>query len=139
MNVKDVAELTRLPAKTIRYYEEIGLVSPARSENGYRVYAARDMHRLGFLARARSLGFSLEDCRTLLSLYDDQDRSSAEVRTLAKDHILEIDHKLSELRAMRRTLTRLVDACHGDSRPDCPIIDTLAAPEPSSKQGGGGG
>lgn len=126
MNVNKVASLTGLPAKTIRYYEDIGLVSPQRSDNGYRVFAERDVRRLQFVGRARSLGFSLDDCRLLLGLWDDRERASSEVRALARQHIGEIDRKLTELRDMRRTLSELVQSCHGDDRPDCPIIETLS-------------
>lgn len=126
MNVKEAAQATSLPAKTIRYYEEVGLVTPLRAGNGYRVYQANDLQKLAFIGRARGLGFSLEDCRKLLSLYEDQSRTSADVKALAKSHVAEIDLKLKELRAIKRELNRLVDACHGDGRPDCPIVEGLA-------------
>ena len=127
MNIKDAALRTGLPPKTIRYYEDIGLVAPARRDNGYRDYSATDMHRLAFLGRARSLGFSIEDCRALLALYDDRERTSAEVREIARDHLHRIETKIAELEAMRDTLGGLVEACHGDTRPDCPILSDLAA------------
>jgi MerR family copper efflux transcriptional regulator len=126
MNVKDAAEVTGLPAKTIRYYEEVGLVTPARSGNGYRVYQPKDIQKLAFVGRARGLGFALDDCRKLLSLYEDQSRSSADVKALAKTHVAEINLKLKELRAIKAELNRLVGACHGDDRPDCPIVEGLA-------------
>lgn len=129
MNVKDVAAITGLRAKTIRFYEEIGLVAPKRSENGYRVFDDRDVQRLGFVGRARSLGFTLDESRMLLDLWDDRDRASSEVRALARRHIGDIDRKLAELRDMRRTLIDLVQACQGDDRPDCPIIETLSGTE----------
>jgi len=128
MNIGDAAEVSGLPAKTIRYYEDIGLVRPARGENGYRVFSDRDAHILAFLGRARSLGFSIEDCRTLLSLYADRARASARVKQVAEDHIGQITRKIEELQAMRMTLSRLVAQCHGDDRPDCPILDDLAGP-----------
>ncbi|WP_181707560.1 Cu(I)-responsive transcriptional regulator [Chthonobacter rhizosphaerae] len=128
MNIGDAATRSGLPAKTIRYYEEIGLLRPPRSENGYRDYGERELHKLRFLQRARSLGFSIEDCRHLLSLYEDRARASADVRALAEERIADVDAKIAELKAMRATLTRLVHACHGDDRPDCPILDDLAAP-----------
>ncbi|MEN0654006.1 MULTISPECIES: Cu(I)-responsive transcriptional regulator [Hyphobacterium] len=134
MNVNKVASLTGLPAKTIRYYEDIGLVSPQRSDNGYRVFAERDVRRLQFVGRARSLGFSLDDCRLLLGLWDDRERASSEVRALARQHIGDIDRKLAELRDMRRTLSELVQSCHGDDRPDCPIIQTLSGDETSAEE-----
>lgn len=126
MNIGDVAEASGLPPKTIRYYEDIGLVRPARSENGYRDFSDRDAHMLAFLGRARSLGFSIEDCRTLLSLYEDRSRASADVRDLARQHMDRIARKIDELEAMRGTLDTLVTRCHGDERPDCPILDDLA-------------
>ena len=129
MNIGDVAIQSGLPAKTIRYYEDIGLIKPGRTDNGYREFGARDMHNLTFLARARSLGFTIEDCRALLGLYEDQDRASADVKKLASEHLTHIDAKIEELRAMRATLAHLIDHCHGDARPDCPIINELAGEE----------
>jgi len=128
MNIGDAAARAHLPPKTLRYYEEIELVVPSgRRPNGYRDYAERDVHKLGFVQRARSLGFSVEQCRDLLALYNDQDRASADVKAVALGHVVEIDRKIKELSAMRETLTHLIDQCHGDSRPDCPILDKLAA------------
>ena len=126
MNIGDVAEASGLPAKTIRYYEDIGLVRPARSDNGYRSFRDSDVHKLIFLSRARSLGFTIEDCRTLLSLYEDRERASADVKALAQEHLAEIEKKIAELQSLRATLSRLVSSCHGDDRPDCPILDGLA-------------
>ena len=125
MNISDVADQTKLPAKTIRYYEDIGLVRPARGENGYRVFVERDLHKLRFLGRARALGFSIEDCRALLALYEDDTRSSADVCAIAQRHLAEIETKIADLNTMRNTLTHLVDTCAGDDRPDCPILDDL--------------
>jgi|TARA_R110002072_G_scaffold5272_2_gene34607 MerR family transcriptional regulator, copper efflux regulator len=129
MNVKQASEHSGLPAKTIRYYEEIGLLSPARGDNGYRSFSESDLHKLTFLARSRSLGFSLDDCRQLLSLYDDDERSSADVRDLAVRHIADVDRKLAELKEIRSVLSKLVSACEGDNRPDCPIMDSLSGHE----------
>ena len=126
MNIGEAAERSKLPAKTLRYYEEINLVVPGRSGNGYRAYRPEDIHRLTFLQRARGLGFTIEECRSLLSLYADKNRASAEVKSIASDKIAEIDKKLIELQSLRHTLSTLVSACHGDDRPDCPIIDDLA-------------
>ncbi len=126
MNIGLVSKRAKLPAKTIRYYEDIGLVKPERLENGYRSYGDNDVHRLRFIQRARSLGFSIEECRLLLSLYDDKNRASSNVKTIAQDKITEIDRKISELKSLRNTLSELARHCHGDSRPDCPIIDGLA-------------
>ena len=126
MNIKDAAARSGLPAKTIRYYEEIALIRPSRGANGYRAFSETDVHKLAFLSRARSLGFAIEDCRMLLDLYEDETRASADVKEIARGHLVEIERKIAELEAMRRTLTRLVDTCHGDDRPDCPILDGLA-------------
>jgi len=134
MNIGRAAALSGLPAKTIRYYEDIGLVRPARRSNGYRDYDDSDIHKLGFLQRSRSLGFSIEECRQLLSLYEDKNRASADVKNLALARIEDIDAKIAELEGLRRILTRLVGSCHGDDRPDCPILDDLAGAEhPGSK------
>lgn len=127
MNIGDVSRLSGLPAKTIRYYEDIGLVDPLRSSNGYRSFRKSDLHKLAFLGRARSLGFSIDDCRNLLALYDDRTRASADVKAIAKEHLLRIDQKLAELNEMHETLSHLVNECAGDHRPDCPILADLAA------------
>lgn len=122
MNISDAAAQTGLPAKTIRYYEEIGLVTPLRDTNGYRVFGDTDLHKLTFLARSRALGFSIEDCRALLALYEDQSRASSDVKRIARAHLDEIEVKIADLNAMRDTLSDLVRACAGDDRPDCPIL-----------------
>jgi len=122
-----VAEKSGVPPKTIRYYEDVGLIPPARrTESGYRHYNDRDLETLRFVQRARSLGFSVKDVGALLALWHDSARASAEVKALAADHVSEIDRKLAELKSMRRTLVDLMDRCHGDDRPDCPILDDLA-------------
>lgn len=126
MNISDVAKRTGLPAKTIRYYEEISLIRPARDTNGYRVFKDTDVHKLAFLGRARALGFAIEDCRTLLALYEDETRASADVKRVAQDHLTQIEDKLAQLESMRDTLTHLVQECAGDARPDCPILKDLA-------------
>ncbi|MGA1804075.1 Cu(I)-responsive transcriptional regulator [Rhizobium sp. HT1-10] len=126
MNIGDAAERSGLPAKTIRYYEEIGLIRPDRGDNGYRDYRAADIHKLRFLQRSRGLGFSVEECRQLLALYEDRDRASADVRQIASAKLTEIDRKIRELTELRRTLETLVHACHGNERPDCPILEELA-------------
>lgn len=126
LSIGAAARAAGLPAKTIRYYEEIGLIAPRRDANGYRVFRSADLHRLTFLGRARSLGFSIEDCRSLITLYDDQKRASAEVKSIALAHLDRIDAKMAELAEMRQTLDALVDSCAGDDRPDCPILQDLA-------------
>ncbi|PUB10715.1 Cu(I)-responsive transcriptional regulator [Yoonia sediminilitoris] len=128
MNIGEVAERTGLPAKTIRYYEDIGLVTPAREANSYRVFSEIDAHKLQFLGRARALGFSIEDCRNLLALWEDQDRASADVRAIAQEHLDEIEAKIKGLTEMRNTLADLVQSCAGDKRPDCPILKGLEGP-----------
>ncbi len=126
MNIGTVAEKSGLPAKTIRYYEDIGLLKPDRAGNGYRDYSMSDVHRLRFLQRSRSLGFSVEECRQLLSLYGDVERESADVKAIAEAKLKDIDRKIAELASLRDMLRHLVRNCHGDSRPECPIIDGLA-------------
>ena len=126
MNIGQASASSGLPAKTIRYYEDIGLISPDRSDNGYRDFSETHMHKLAFLSRARGLGFTIEDCRTLLSLYEDTDRASADVKAMAREHLDKISHKIDELKAMQNTLSELVNKCQGDNRPDCPILQGLA-------------
>ena len=133
MNIGDVARSTGLNSRTIRFYESIGLVGePDRTAGGYRQYAEKDVHRLRFVASARALGFSVDEIRRLLALYDDRERSSADVKKLVLHHVGEIDRKLEELKAMRRTLLHLAERCHGDERPDCPILDELSTSAPSA-------
>ena len=132
MNIGDVATAAGLPAKTIRYYEDIGLIRPDRGLNGYRSFSETDLHKLRFLGRARALGFSIDDCRTLLALYEDEHRASAEVRKIAKRHLDEIRTKIADLEAMQDTLTHLVETCAGDDRPDCPILQDLGGATPKS-------
>ncbi|MGI9370940.1 MAG: Cu(I)-responsive transcriptional regulator [Hyphomicrobiales bacterium] len=126
MNIGAAAEASGLPAKTIRYYEEIGLVSPDRRENSYRDYSEQHVHKLRFLQRARSLGFSVEECRRLLSLYEDESRASADVKRLAQSHLDDINTKIVELQSMGKVLENLVHSCRGDERADCPILNDLA-------------
>lgn len=129
MNIGQAAERSGLPTKTIRYYEDVGLLQPARRANGFRDYGDRDVHDLRFIARARGLGFSVEQCRHLLNLYRDRSRASAEVRQVAADHIKVIRAKIDELKSMERTLCALIEQCHGDDRPDCPVLDELSGEE----------
>ena len=126
MNIGEIADQTGLPAKTIRYYEEIGLIQPARDSNGYRVFAQNAAHKLAFLGRARALGFSIEECRKLMALYEDKARASSDVKALAQEHLCDIERKIRQLEEMRETLSHLVDSCAGDDRPDCPILTDLA-------------
>lgn len=130
MNIGEVANRAGLPAKTIRYYEEIGLVKPLRDDNGYRAFRDQDLHKLTFLSRARALGFTIEDCRTLLALYADEGRASSDVKAVAQEHLGKIDDKIAQLQSMRATLSELVQSCAGDNRPDCPILRDLAETPP---------
>jgi MerR family copper efflux transcriptional regulator len=128
MNIGQAARESGLSAKMIRYYESIGLLAPAvRSDSGYRLYQAADMHTLGFIKRSRDLGFSLEEVARLLTLWQDRKRASADVKQLARRHIDELDRRIGELSSLRNTLEHLVEHCHGDDRPDCPILQELAS------------
>ncbi len=126
MNIGDVAEATGLPAKTIRYYESAGLIEPARSEANYRLYDQRHVETLRFIQHARHLGFSVKEVGALVALWRDKRRASGDVRRLAAAHLEVIDARIAELRRMRQALEGLVRRCHGDHRPDCPILDELA-------------
>lgn len=126
MNIGEAAKQSALPVKTVRYYDEIGLVSASRSASGYREYSKNELNRLQFVARARGLGFSLDDCRQLLSLYENRSRASASVKSMVREKLVEIDQKVVELQALRDTLSHLAENCRGDSRPECPILEDLA-------------
>jgi Cu(I)-responsive transcriptional regulator len=126
MNIGDVSARSGLPSKTIRYYEEIGLVKPARDPNGYRSFSDANVHVLTFVAHARTLGFSIDDCRQLVALWENQARASSDVRALAQSHLHQIETKIADLEAMRDTLSGLVRDCAGNNRPDCPILERLA-------------
>lgn len=126
MNISEAAERSHLPAKTIRYYEDIGLITPLRGRNGYRAFRPTDIHKLAFLGRARALGFSIEDCRILMSLYEDRNRASSEVKAMARKHVERIVEKIVALQGMRDTLSHLITCCVGDNRPECPILADLA-------------
>lgn len=128
MNIGEAAKASGVSAKMIRHYESLGLFpEAARTEAGYRQYGEKDVNTLRFIRHSRDLGFSLEQIRELLGLWQDRRRPSRQVKALAQAHIQELDAKLQELQAMKATLAHLVHCCHGDDRPDCPIIDTLAA------------
>ncbi len=126
MNIGRAFDHSGLPPKTIRYCMDIGLVRPDRAQNGYRDYAQTDVHKLTFLHRARDLGFSIEECRQLLALYEDKSRASSEVKAMAEQKVIEIDRKMQELQQLRQTLSHLIKNCHGNHRPDCPILENLA-------------
>jgi Cu(I)-responsive transcriptional regulator len=126
MNIKDAAAATGLPPKTIRYYEEIGLVTPLRAGNGYRAFRPRDVERLEFLAHARALGFSIDDCRALVALREDPHRASADVKRIAQGHLDGIDDRIAALETMRAQLANMIAACPGDGGPECAILDGIA-------------
>lgn len=127
MSIGEAAKASGLSAKMVRHYESIGLTGEARrTDAGYRVYSMREVQMLQFIRRGRELGFSLEQIRALLALWQDRHRASKDVRALANAHIAELDQKIADMQAMRRTLENLASACHGDDRPDCPILDDLA-------------
>lgn len=129
MNIGAAARAAGLPVKTVRYYADIGLVTPeARSESGYRQYSSTELNKLVFARRTRAFGFSIEETRELLGLYEDQARSSADVKRIASQHLEQIETRMQELQALRDELAHLVNACHGDERPDCPILSGLSDP-----------
>lgn len=131
MQIGEAARLTGVSAKMIRHYESIGLIPSAdRRDSNYRDYGHHDVHRLGFIRRARDLGFSIDEIRDLLRLWGDQSRSSADVKALTLGHVAELDRKIALLTEMRDTLTHLANACDGNHRPHCPIIQSLAGDEP---------
>lgn len=129
ITIGQAAKRSGISAKMIRHYEAIDLLPPSeRNPAGYRLYNAQDLHTLGFIRQARSLGFSLEQIRQLLSLWRDRQRASADVKALAMAHIDELDQKIRDLQTMRNLLHQLAASCQGDARPDCPILDGLTAP-----------
>lgn len=126
MNIGQAAKHSGLSAKMIRYYESTGLLKPAhRSDSGYRLYSDDDLHTLAFIKRSRDLGFSLEEVGKLLTLWQDRQRASGDVKALARQHIGALDQKIRELSSLRDTLQVLVESCQGDHRPDCPILKDL--------------
>jgi Cu(I)-responsive transcriptional regulator len=128
MNIGEASRQSGVTAKMIRHYEALDLIRPAtRTAANYRVYDDKEVHTLRFIRRARDLGFSMKEIQQLLELWQDRRRASGDVRRIAKAHITALDQKIRELQAMRRTLEKLVHSCHGDERPDCPILEDLAA------------
>ena len=127
MNIGKAAKLSGLTVKTLRYYANINLVTPYQDiKTAYRDYLDEDVAKLQFIGKARHFNFSIEDCRELMSLYEDKNRSSKEVKALTLEKISEIDKKLIELKNLRDQLNHLATNCHGDNKPDCPILDALA-------------
>ena len=126
MNIGRASKASGVSQRMIRHYEKIGLIAPAsRRDSGYRDYGERDLHTLRFIGRARDVGFPIEEIRQLLALWNDRDRSSADVKALALARAAELKRKARELNEMRRSLEDLASRCHGDDRPDCPIIGSL--------------
>ena len=126
MNIGEAAKSSGISAKMIRYYESIGLIGPAvRTDSGYRVYSDHDLHTLHFVRRARDLGFSVEQMNELLALWKDRSRASADVKRIALEHVQELERKAEALHEMAETLKHLAQHCHGDDRPDCPILENL--------------
>lgn len=135
VTIGEAARLTGISAKMIRHYEETGLLAPAgRTGSNYRVYCENDLHSLRFVRRARDLGFSMAEIAELLALWRDRKRASADVKAVALAHVAQLHRRIAELESMARTLADLAERCCGDDRPDCPILDDLAA----GARGGGG-
>ncbi len=128
VTIGEASERSGVPAKTIRYYEQIGLIGAAsRGVNLYRSYTDADVEMLRFIGRARRLGFSVQDLKQLVALYRDRGRASADVKAIALQHVARIDRKLAELQTVRAALSDLASRCHGDDRPECPILEEFAA------------
>jgi len=134
MNIGQASSASGVSAKMIRYYESIGLIRPPlRTDSNYRVYSPEDVHVLRFVKRARTLGFSVNETATLLGLWQDKSRASAEVKQIATGHIEALQSKIVELQSMVKTLSHLAHCCGGDERPDCPILDDLAGVNSKTK------
>ena len=132
MNISRAAELSGVSAKMIRHYQSAGLIPAAgRTDAGYRVYAMDDVHRLAFIRRARAVGFGSDDIRQLLSLWQNRQRPARDVKRLAVQHLQQLQARIVDLEAIADTLSHLIGHCHGDERPDCPILDSLAADSPA--------
>ena len=126
-HIGEAAKASGVSSKMIRHYESLGLLKqPKRTDGGYRIYDDGDVHTLRFVRRARDLGFSVKEIERLLGLWQNRRRASANVKRIAQQHITDLDRKIDELQSMRRTLEQLIHDCHGDLRPDCPILDDLA-------------
>jgi MerR family copper efflux transcriptional regulator len=135
MNIGQAAEASGVTAKMIRYYESIGLISEAgRTDSGYRQYTDTEVQTLRFIKRSRDLGFSIARIKTLLGLWEDRGRKSSDVKKLARQYIAELDQDIEKLQTIRNQLEHLAHCCHGDNRPDCPILDDLAKTAPRSKR-----
>lgn len=129
MNIGEVSRASGLPIKTIRYYEDMGLIAPHRQENGYRVFNDHNLYKLKFLRRSRSLGFSVKECSKLLELYDDPDRTSAQVKNITQHRLSDIERKIEKLQVIRSALKRMVGSCRGSDDRKCAILDSIANAE----------
>ncbi|MEY9559501.1 Cu(I)-responsive transcriptional regulator [Sinorhizobium fredii] len=128
MNIGQASKASGVSSKMIRYYEQIGLIRPAlRTASSYRTYGDNDIHTLRFVRRARDLGFSVEQIKELLALWRDRSRASSDVKSVALEHVAELERKIAAIQVMTRTLKHLASHCHGDDRPECPIIDEIAS------------
>ncbi|CAB3625985.1 MULTISPECIES: Cu(I)-responsive transcriptional regulator [Achromobacter] len=135
MNIGEASKTSKVSAKMIRYYEQIGLIPVAqRNSSGYRAYSRIDVHRLHFIRRARNLGFSVAETKDLLSLWHDQSRQSADVKHVAQEHLAELDRRIESMRQMADTLEALIRCCAGDDRPNCPILHTLEQPDEKEQE-----
>lgn len=137
MNIGQASKATGVSVKMIRYYESIGLIkAPLRTDSGYRVYSDNEVHTLRFISKARDLGFSVDQMSDLLAIWRDRSRASGDVKAIALEHVAALDEKAEALRAMSDTLRHLAEHCHGDDRPECPIIEGFAAavPQPPAKR-----
>lgn len=133
VNIGEAASLAGVTPKMVRHYESLGLLPKVhRTESGYRVYTEAEVHTLRFIKRSRDLGFSMAEIAELVKLWQDRRRPSANVKKVATRHLEELDRKIEEMRSMRKTLAHLVHCCHGDDRPDCPILNDLARSSPAS-------
>ena len=129
MNIGEAARLSGVSAKMVRHYEALGLLPRVmRTDSGYRQYGPAEVHTLRFIRRARELGFSMAEISDLLRLWQNRERASADVKRIAQAHMADLDRRIAEMSGMRRTLEHLVRGCHGDARPQCPILDELAEP-----------
>jgi MerR family transcriptional regulator, copper efflux regulator len=127
MNIGEAAQRSGVSAKMVRHYESLGLLPPVvRTDAGYRQYGDKEVHTLRFIRRARDLGFGMAEIGELLKLWQNRRRASGDVKRIALDHIADLDRRIAEMEAMKRTLSSLASCCHGDQRPDCPILDELA-------------
>ncbi len=139
MNIGQAAELSGVSPKMVRHYESLGLLAPvARSDAGYRQYTTAEVHHLRFIRRARDLGFSMAEIGDLLKLWQNRSRASADVKRIAQAHVADLDRRIAEMSDMRHSLEVLVHGCHGNDRPDCPILDELADSGPSAATRPGG-